>query len=437
MQAQQKISIFWFRRDLRLQDNAGLSKALQGSCPVLPVFIFDTSILEKLENQQDARLTFIYDELCQLHQQLRQAGSQLLLLHGKPLDIYKKLSNEFSIEAVYTNRDYEPYAKNRDSEVQQYLERQGIRFYAFKDQVIFEGTEILSGSGTPYKVFTPYSKTWLQAIRPEMLQSHTTEPYFYRFYQVNEAAAIPSLASLGFERSTVHIPSRAWPDEKIKIYDKRRDFPYEEGTTHLGIHLRHGTISIREAVAKAMTLNTTFLNELIWREFYMMILDQNSQVVSLAFKPKYDRIPWQNKEEDFSKWCEGKTGIPIVDAGMRQLNETGFMHNRVRMITASFLCKNLLIDWRWGEAYFAEKLLDYELASNNGCWQWAAGSGVDAQPYFRVFNPESQAHKFDREYRYIRKWIPEWGTDAYPPPMVNLKESRANAIALYKKHLNA
>lgn len=436
MQLQQTISIFWFRRDLRLHDNKGLAKALQGPYPVLPVFIFDTNILEKLDNRQDARITFIYDQLRMLQEQIRKAGSSLLVKHGNPLDIYKQLSNEFTIEAVYTNHDYEPYAKKRDSEVQQYLHTKGIRFHSFKDQVIFEGTEICSGAGTPYKVFTPYSKTWLKTLRPDHLKPHLTEHAFSNFQQLTEADPFPSLLSLGFKRSLLPIPSKLWPEEKIKAYHKMRDYPDKDATTRLGIHLRHGTISIREAVAKAQSLNTTFLTELIWREFYMMILDHNPHVTEQAFKAKYDRIPWQNKEEDFMKWCEGKTGIPMVDAGMRQLNESGFMHNRVRMITASFLCKNLLIDWRWGEAWFAEKLLDYELASNNGGWQWAAGSGVDAQPYFRVFNPESQANKFDREYHYIRKWIPEFGTSGYPEPMVDLKESRAKAIAHYKKHLN-
>lgn len=436
MQLQQPISIFWFRRDLRLHDNKGLAIALQSPYPVLPVFIFDTFIIEKLENRQDARITFIYDQLHMLREQIRRTGSSLLVKHGSPLDIYKQLGNEFTIAAVYTNHDYEPYAKNRDNEIRQYLQAKGIHFHSFKDQVIFEGEEILSGSGTPYKVFTPYSKSWLQALSPEHLEPQLTEYAFSNFLQITEAPPFPTLESLGFKRSLLPIPAKAWPDRKIMVYDKRRDYPSEDATTRLGIHLRHGTISIREAVAKAQSLNTTFLKELIWREFYMMILDHNPHVTEQAFKPKYDHIPWQNKEEDFMKWCEGKTGIPTVDAGMRQLNETGFMHNRVRMITASFLCKNLLIDWRWGEAWFVEKLLDYELASNNGGWQWAAGSGVDAQPYFRVFNPEAQVHKFDREYRYIRKWVPEFGTSDYPKPMVDLKESRAKAIVHYKKHLN-
>jgi deoxyribodipyrimidine photo-lyase len=437
MHVQQTISLFWFRRDLRLQDNTGLIQALKGPYPVLPVFIFDKSILENLENNKDARVTFIYNEVCRLQKQLRETGGSMLIMEGYPLDIFKKLSNEFTIGTVFSNRDYEPYAKKRDFAIQQYLKEKGIPFHSFKDQVLFEGSEILSGSGIPYKVFTPYSRSWMEAFQTSKLHINTENTLFSNFYQLQPSLPPPSLASLGFQQSHLIIPPRDISESRILQYDQKRDYPCKDASSRLGIHLRFGTISIRDLVAKAWAFNKTFLQELIWREFYMMILDNHPYVTERALKPAYNHIPWRNNEEDFQKWCQGRTGIPLVDAGMRQLNETGFMHNRVRMITASFLSKNLLTDWRWGEAYFAEKLLDYELASNNGGWQWAAGSGVDAQPYFRVFNPESQAHKFDPEFRYIKRWIPEFGTDAYPAPMVNLKESRAKAIAHYKKHLHA
>lgn len=436
MHPQQIISIFWFRRDLRLSDNTGLIQALKGPYPVLPVFIFDKNILEKLENKKDARLSFIYDNILALQEKIYNKGGALLVRHGDPLRIFQKLCQNFNIGAVYTNRDYEPYAKQRDAAIQQYLLAKGIRFNSFKDQVIFEGSEILTGSGLAYKVFTPYSKTWLEAYQASSPKKQSTDGLFNNFYILSPTPALPALEELGFERSDLKVPSKNISDDRILHYHQKRDYPFEDSGSRLGIHLRFGTISIRSLMAKAFDLNQTFVKELIWREFYMMILDQHPYITEKALKPAYDQIPWRNSEEDFEKWCQGKTGIPLVDAGMRQLNSTGFKHNRVRMITASFLTKNLLIDWRWGAAYFAEKLLDYELASNIGGWQWAAGSGVDAQPYFRVFNPETQAQKFDPENRYIKRWIAEFGTNAYPAPMLNLKESRANAIAHYKKHLN-
>ncbi len=436
MLTQQKISIFWFRRDLRLSDNTALNQALQGPFPVLPLFIFDSNILDMLESRQDARLTFIYDEVLKLYKQFSANGFTMLIKLGAPLEVFKLLCQEFNVAAVYTNRDYEPYAKERDQQLGSMLESRGSRLLDFKDQVIFDRNEILNGSGEAYKVFTPYSKKWLQKLYETQFPS-TADSFSYKnFYLLKEAPEPPTLAALGFSRSSLPIPGRLPDTAIIRQYDQTRDFPGQEGTSRLGIHLRHGIISIRQLVQEALYLNQTFLKELIWRDFYMMILDHNPHVVQQAFKPAYDRIPWRNREDEFERWCQGRTGIPIVDAGMRQLNQTGFMHNRVRMITASFLTKNLLIDWRWGEAYFAGKLLDYELASNNGGWQWAAGSGVDAQPYFRVFNPLSQAKTYDRDYRYIRQWVPEWDTPAYPKPMVDLKESRATAIATYKKHLN-
>lgn len=432
----QKISIFWFRRDLRLADNAALYHALNGPNPVLPLFIFDSLILDQLEDQQDARLGFIHDSVCNLYQQLKERGGTLLIKHGRPLQIFKSLRHQFDITGVFANVDYEPYALERDSMVSSYLQEQNILFHSFKDQVIFEKEEILSDAGAPYKVFTPYSRKWLKKLSTHYLKAYPSQDLMENLYRFYTAPSPPSLESLGFKRSNIQIPPQIIPMEKIHQYDQKWDFPFEDGTSRLGIHLRFGTISIRQLVQKALELNEKYLQELIWREFYMMILFHHPHMVEKAFKAQYDKIPWQNNEEDFNRWCEGKTGIPLVDAGMRQLKQTGFMHNRLRMITASFLTKNLLIDWRWGEAWFARHLLDYELASNNGGWQWAAGSGVDSQPYFRIFNPESQAKRYDPQQEYIRQWVPEFGTSHYPEPMTDLKESRDFAISYYKKHLN-
>ncbi len=432
----EKISLFWFRRDLRLEDNTGLYYAYKQEKNVLPLFIFDRDILDKLEDKKDARVTFIHERIQVLQEQLKTYGSTVLVKYGKPQDIWKALLEEYPIANVYTNRDYEPYALERDGKVKSLLKENGVQFLDFKDQVIFEKDEILNGSGEFYKVFTPYSKLWLNKFKqspPEILQLDRKRN---NFLQLN-SLAIPSLEQMGFDRSNINIPSLDVDKGLIQKYDKVRNFPAINGTTRLGIHLRFGTISIRKLALEAAKLNDTYLNELIWREFYMMILYHNPQVVEKAFKSQYDQIPWRKDEDDFQKWCDGKTGYPIVDAGMRELNATGYMHNRVRMIVASFLTKHLLIDWRWGEAYFAKKLLDFELSSNNGGWQWAAGTGTDAQPYFRVFNPESQTEKFDKELKYIKKWIPEYGTVEYPKPMVDHKFARERAIETYKKALNS
>lgn len=436
MPAPKKINIFWFRRDLRLHDNRGLFHALKGGLPVLPLFIFDSATLQNPENKNDSRVTFIYDEVLSLHLQLRKYGSLMLVKKGMVTEVFKELINEYTVENVFANHDYEPTAKIRDSQVKELLRAQGTGFRTFKDQVIFEKDEILSNAGEPYKVFTPYSRKWKEELINSKEATASLLPETHHFLQLNDAPPPLTLEMLSFARGSQKIPSREIPDRLLTFYDTTRDFPHQEGTSRLGIHLRHGTISIRELVRKAAAQNKVFLNELIWREFYMMILHHNPHVVQNAYNAKYDRIPWVNNEEHFLKWCEGKTGIPLVDAGMRQLNQTGFMHNRLRMITASFLTKNLLTDWRRGEAYFAQKLLDNELASNNGGWQWAAGSGTDAQPYFRVFNPDSQAKNFDPEFKYIKKWVPEYGTPAYPAPVTDLKISRRNAIAHFKKHLN-
>ena len=430
-----KITLFWFRRDLRLEDNTGLFYALQQEKNVLPLFIFDTNILDKLEDKADARVEFILDQLQSLKQKLEEKGGSLLIKQGKPEEIYPKLIEEYQIHSVYTNRDYEPYAKERDQKIEKFLQSKNIEFFTFKDQVIFEPGEILNGSGEFYKVFTPFSKVWLEKFKESKIQV-LQDPNWKNLHATKPLPDF-SLEKLGFETTDIKIPSKMADEDIIQHYDKTRNFPAKEnGTSRLGIHLRFGTISIRKLALKASELNETYLNELIWREFYQMILAYNPQVVDKAFKPAYDAIPWRNNEKEFKAWCEGKTGYPIVDAGMRELNATGYMHNRVRMIVASFLTKHLLIDWRWGEAYFAAKLLDYDLAANNGGWQWAAGTGTDAQPYFRIFNPESQTEKFDKELKYIKKWVPEFDTKDYPKPIVDHKFARERALDTYKKALD-
>ncbi|MDN4164367.1 deoxyribodipyrimidine photo-lyase [Cytophagales bacterium LB-30] len=426
-------TLFWFRRDFRLEDNTALHYALQEQHPVLPIFIFDRHILDKLEDRHDARVNFIHQRIAQLKQTLEtQYQSSIRVEIGTPLEVFKKLVTEIPIASVFTNRDYEPYALERDKAVDDFLKTQNIGFYTFKDHVIFEKKEITTDAGEPYKVFTPYSRKWKESLKQLSLQplpmKHT------QWAKVNPFP-MPSLEEIGFSASQITLPPSDLPLSIVKKYHTHRDFPALRGTTRLGIHLRFGTVSIRQMVAQARLLNEIWLNELIWREFYIMILANFPQVVNEAFKPAYNHIPWRNDATEFQKWCEGHTGYPIVDAGMRELNATGFMHNRVRMIVASFLTKHLLIDWRWGEAYFAQKLLDFELASNNGGWQWAAGTGTDAQPYFRVFNPQSQTEKFDKQLEYIKKWVPELGTSRYPKPMVDHKMARERAIKTYKEAL--
>ncbi len=431
-----KVSLFWFRRDLRLIDNAGLFYALQQQKNVLPFFIFDKSILEKLEDSDDARVSFIHQQVNSLKSQLQSKGSDILVSYGIPEEVFKDLLQEYDIESVYTNRDYEPYAKERDAKVDHLLQKAEASLFTFKDQLIFEPDEIKNGSGDFYKVFTPFSRQWKQKFEELNLQVFGN-PKFENLLKVDSSLQMVSLKDMGFVQTSIPIPDQETTDSLIRSYDKTRNFPALPGTSRLGIHLRFGTISIRQLAKRAHSLNETYLNELIWREFYMMILANNPQVVNKAFKPAYDQIPWRKDEAHFQAWCDGKTGYPIVDAGMRELNATGYMHNRVRMIVASFFTKHLLLDWRWGEAYFARKLLDFELASNNGGWQWAAGTGTDAQPYFRVFNPTSQMEKFDKNLEYVKKWVPEFGTDAYPKPIVDHKFARQRAIDTYKEALNS
>lgn len=423
-------TVFWFRRDLRLQDNAALYHALKNNKNVVCVFIFDTTILDKLEDKTDARVEFILETLTTLQTQLVELGSSLIVFHGNPIDIYKSINPK----AVFTNHDYEPYAQKRDEAVKKNLEQKGATFQTFKDQVIFEKDEVLKDDGKPYTVFTPYSRKWKSRLKPFYLKSYPTEKYFGSLKKL-KPVALPTLGEIGFETAGILFPERVIKQSVIEKYDQQRNFPAIAGTTKLSVHLRFGTVSIRKLAQVALKKNEAWLNELIWRDFYHMILWHFPQVETKAFKPAYDAIEWRNDANEFKAWCEGCTGYPIVDAGMRELNTTGFMHNRVRMIVASFLTKHLLIDWRWGEAYFAKKLLDFDLAANNGGWQWAAGSGCDAAPYFRVFNPEFQTEKFDPELKYIKNWVPELGTPRYPKPIVDHKFARDRVLKVYKEAL--
>ena len=428
-------AIFWHRRDLRIQDNTGLFHALKSGRQVIPIFIFDSEILTKLENKSDSRVTFIHDQLSRLKSEYEQYGSDLRVYTGNPIDVWQKLINEHQLIEVYTNHDYEPYAIQRDKTIKALLEKEGIKFQSFKDQVVFEKSEVVKDNGSPYTVFTPYSRKWKLKLEETGIEINEVEPLLENLARL-DSKSMPSLNSIGFERSQTSFPELLVNQDLIKKYHVKRDIPSIRGTSRLSVHLRFGTVSIRKLVNIALVLNETWLNELIWREFYMMILFHFPKVVNHAFKEKYERIPWRNDEREFDAWCTGKTGYPIVDAGMRELNETGFMHNRVRMIVASFLTKHLLIDWRWGEAYFASRLNDYELSSNNGGWQWAAGTGCDAAPYFRVFNPYTQTEKFDKELKYVRKWVPELDDPSkYPEPIVEHKFARNRAIDTYKKAL--
>jgi len=424
---------FWFRRDLRLDDNTGLIRALQSGQVVLPVFVFDRNILDQLEDRDDARVSFIHRQLQSLDAELRSLGSGLLVGYGTPLQLFKNWVEQYGISAFYTNRDYEPYAIKRDREVASSLAEWGVAFHAFKDQVIFERDEVLKPDGSPYSVFTPYSRRWKQALVDDPALPATIPATGKWHPAVKEP--MPELAAMAFQPSSVPIPEPELSTALLKAYAERRNFPGQPGTSRLGIHLRFGTLSIRRLALQAQKHSETFLNELIWREFYQMILFHHPLVTHHAFKPAYDRIVWRQSPGDFERWKSGMTGYPLVDAGMRELAATGFMHNRVRMVVASFLTKHLLLDWRLGEAWFARKLLDFELASNSGGWQWAAGCGCDAAPYFRIFNPSSQAAKFDPKGDYILRWVPEYGTPAYPTPMVEHTFARERVLKTFKEAL--
>jgi deoxyribodipyrimidine photo-lyase len=429
------ISICWFRRDLRLNDQHALHEALKSEHPVLPLFIFDKSILDKLDNKADKRVHFIHQAITEMDGVMQKNGSGFYVHYGFPMDAFEKLTNEFDVAAVYTNHDYEPYATQRDAAIEKYLNSKGITFYHFKDQVVFEKKEVVKDDGNPYTVFTPYSRKWKSLLTEKTITSFPSEKYLKNFCQY-KSPVIPSLESMGFQQTDAVFPPKEVRDDIVKKYSDQRDIPSIAGTSRLSVHLRFGTVSVRDLVRKTKNLSETFLNELIWRDFYHMILWNFPQVgAGKAFKKEYDEIQWRHNESDFEKWCKGETGYPIVDAGMRELNTTGFMHNRVRMIVASFLTKHLLIDWRWGEAYFAEKLLDFDLAANNGGWQWAAGSGCDAAPYFRIFNPYLQTKKFDPELKYIRKWVPEFEDFGYAKPVVNHEFARKRCLEVYAKGL--
>jgi deoxyribodipyrimidine photo-lyase len=428
-----KINIFWFRRDLRLDDNNALKHALAEGIPVMTLFIFDSSVIDELP-ADDPRISFIYETLSGINNQLLKYGSSLLILKGDPVILWRNLVETYDLNAVFINKDYEPYSVSRDLKVESILRQKAVRLFRFKDQVIFEEKEIVKSDQEPYTLFTPYKNRWIQKFKDKGIQKQpliekTKQNYFTNIFQ------FPSKEKLGFKQSSQKV--RPFDLTVISSYDKYRDIPSMDKTSYLGPHLRFGTVSIRKIVEMAISENIVFLSELIWREFFMQILFNFPHVVTGNFRSKYDNVPWRNNESEFEKWKTGQTGFPIVDAGMRQLNETGYLHNRVRMITAGFLCKHLLIDWRWGEAFFAMKLLDYELSSNNGNWQWAAGTGCDAAQYFRVFNPVTQQLKFDRNKDYIRKWVENIDKSDYPQPMIDQDFARKRVIEAYKSGLES
>jgi deoxyribodipyrimidine photo-lyase len=424
----QNISIFWFRRDLRLEDNTALNQALLSGEQILPLFIFDDQIINELP-VDDPRVNFIYESLSKVNEQLSFKNTSILCLRGNPIQVWEDLIASYSIKSVFVNKDYEPYARERDQAVEKLLRANTIDLLAFKDQVIHQENDVLKKDGTPYTVYTPYKNKWIenyQHKKPVALVSNSN------FFQ--NLIPFASLQELGIEKSKIKVQD--YNLSQIYKYPEERDFPGVDSTSYLSPHLRFGTVSVRTIISKLTKNDKVFMSELIWREFFMQILFHFPKVVSGNFRSKYDGIEWLNNPEDFKHWCNGTTGYPMVDAGMRQLNKTGYMHNRVRMVTAGFLCKHLLIDWRLGEAYFAKKLLDYELSANNGNWQWAAGTGCDAAPYFRIFNPLEQFKKFDKNQDYVKKWVPEFGTDSYPEPIIEHKFARERALEAYKKGIN-
>ncbi|MDA8763720.1 DNA photolyase family protein [Flavobacteriaceae bacterium] len=431
----EKFSIFWFRRDLRINDNKGFFEALNGKNKVIPIFIYDSKIIDKL-HKDDHRLTFIQNALGGINNAMKRNRCTLGIYRGSPEAVFEKIIREFPIEKVIANRDYEPYAMERDEAIKQLLKAQDIDFITYKDQVIFERNEVVKDDGTPYKVYTPYSRKWLAKYQAEGLEHFPSEDLLDNIYNENPLPQT-DLKEMGMQSSSLTPVAYKFDDELIDQYEATRNFPSIDKTSRLGVHLRFGTQSIRKLISKSASReNQTFVKELIWREFFMQILWHFPHTVNQCFKKQYDRIEYRNNEEEFEKWCQGKTGYPLVDAGMRQLNRTGFMHNRVRMLTASFLCKHLLIDWRWGEAYFAEKLFDYEMSSNIGNWQWSSGCGVDAAPYFRIFNPHEQIKKFDKSLEYIKTWVEDLEQPTYPEPIVEHKFARERCLKMYKLALN-
>ncbi len=430
----EKFTVFWFRRDLRISDNKGLYEALKGSNRVIPIFIYDSDIIDDLK-KDDHRLTFIENALGGINNAMKRNRCSIGTYRGTPKAIFKKLLQEYPIEKVIANHDYEPYANHRDKEIQKLLQSEGVDFVTFKDHVVFEKDEVIKDDGNPYVVYTPYCRKWIAKFETEGIENYPSESLLDNLYN---DAALPSLslADMGYKKSDLIPVAFKFDNEVIDSYEATRNFPATDSTSRLGVHLRFGTQSVRKLISKSAERdNPTFLKELIWREFFMQILWHFPHTKDQSFKKQYDRIVWRNQEEEFEKWCSGTTGYPLVDAGMRQLNSTGFMHNRVRMLVASFLCKHLLIDWRWGEAYFAEKLFDYEMASNVGNWQWAAGSGVDAAPYFRIFNPHEQIKKFDKGLNYINQWVEDFNEPSYPAPIVEHKMARERCLTSYKSAL--
>ncbi len=430
----EKVNIFWFRRDLRTDDNHGLFEALNAGLPVVPLFIFDPEILKNFPNPDDARLTFIHRCLTELDHEFRKFNSALQVYFSSPEVVFGRLTAKYEIQAVYTNADYEPSAIQRDEKIMNQLSAKGIELHSFKDQVIFHQDEVVKSDGSPYTIFTPYSRRWKEKFAQYSIPEYPSQNYLGALkHMISDY--FPELEELGYKAQNMVFPYKVVDINLLEHYGDTRDFPAEKGTSKLGIHLRFGTISIRKLTLQAVHFSEVFLNELIWRNFYMDILWHFPYAAEKAFKPAYDHIEWRNDPAEFERWCAGQTGYPLVDAGMRELNETGYMHNRVRMVVASFLTKHLLIDWRWGEAYFAQKLLDFDLAANNGGWQWASGSGCDAAPYFRIFSPDAQTKKFDPKLDYIRKWVPEFGTASYPNPIVDHAFARERAVETYKKGL--
>ncbi len=434
MSAKQAIAIHWFRRDLRLEDNHGLFQALSGEVPVLPLFIFDTEILDKLDDKADRRVDFIHRSLAGLASATTDQGSSILVEQGSPLEVWERILERYDVRLVTANHDHEAYGVERDTAIAALFPARGIPFRTYKDISIFERSEVLKDDGGPYTVYSPYMRKWRAQFTPEMAKAFPSEDHLSNLWKT-EAFPFPSLEDLGFEPTDLEIPSTSLSDELLRHYAAARNFPAVAGTSRMSVHLRFGTVSARELVRRSMDISPKYLNELIWREFYMQIL-WHFPNVDKAFRPAYDGIEWRNNESEFEAWCKGRTGYPLVDAGMRELNSTGLMHNRVRMVVASFLTKHLLIDWRWGEAYFANKLLDFELSSNNGGWQWASGSGCDAAPYFRVFNPRLQLEKFDAGLNYVKRWVPEYGTANYVQPMVVHEMARNRALETYKAGLS-
>ena len=429
------VNIFWFRRDLRLHDNAALYHALKAGIPVVPIFIFDRNILDELEDRSDRRVEFIHAALEEIQHSLLEMGASLEVFYGRPVKIFTQLAIKYKIEHVFANHDYEPYARERDLQVSTLLEDHGATLQTYKDHVLLEKGEVLKDNGEPYTVFTPYSRKWKVILTDDHLRSYPTEKFFNNFHR-QPSVSIPSLDAMGFKAVDHPFPSKQLDEELLTKYKEQRDIPSIAGTSKMGVHLRFGTVSIRDIARLARALSETYLNELIWRDFYQMILWHFPRVgMGQAFKPVYDGIEWRRDNGEFERWCAGQTGYPIVDAGMREMNATGFMHNRVRMVVASFLSKHLLLDWRLGEAYFAQKLLDFDLAANNGGWQWAAGSGCDAAPYFRIFNPALQTKKFDPELKYIRRWVPEFQEFSYPKPLVEHEVARKRCLEVYARAL--